>query len=143
MKRSPRKRVIESDDEETSIYKDSDPEYMVTETVIPSPRKRRRFAQSDTESDGSVYEESANEDSDLENQSVQSESETDIPPTSDVDELSISITPSRSALQGITINRTPKKSPSHHNSARITSKFLVRESSPIILDDESDDELAL
>lgn len=143
--KSPRKRVIESDDEDgdASIYKDSNPEYTVMETIIPSPRKRRRFAQSDTESDGSVYQASINEDSDLENQSIQSEPESDLLSTSDVDELSISLTPNRSALQGIAINRTPRKSPHHHNSGRVVSKLLVRESSPALLDDGSDDELAL
>jgi hypothetical protein len=144
-KKSPRKRVIESDDDdgEAPIYKDSELEYMVMETIKPSPRKRRRFAQSDSESDGSIYQESLNEDTDIENLSIQSEPDSDLLTTSDVDELSISITPNRSALQGIAINRTPGKSPHHRNSGRVVSKLLVRESSPVILDDGSDDELAL
>ena len=130
-----RKRGIGSD---TSIYKDSDPERPVAQPVKPKPRKRRRFDvdNTDDDSEGSVYEEG----SDLENQSIQSASEPD-PSTSDVDELSISIDNPRPALRGIPLNN---RKLSHRTSKSSLSKsLLVRESSPILLDDESEDELAI
>jgi hypothetical protein len=130
-----RKRRIGSD---TSIYKDIDPERPVAQPVKPKPRKRRRFDADNTEDDseGGVYEEG----SDLENQSIQSASEPD-PSTSDVDELSISIDNPRPALRGIPLNN---RKLSHRTSKSSLSKsLLVRESSPILLDDESDDELAI
>src|SRR5271170_3483207 len=91
-----RKRRIGSVD--TSIYRDSDPEQPVAQTLTPEPRKRRRFDVDNTDDDSerSVYE----EDSDLENRSIQSASELE-PSTSDVDELSISMSNPRPPLRGI------------------------------------------
>ena len=128
-----KKRSVRSD--EGNIYKDSDPDRPIAETMTWKPRKRRRFDVENTEDDseGSIYE-----DDDLENQSVQSDSAFEVS-TSDVDELSISIDNPRLALRGIPFN--PKLS--HRTSATSLSKSLVRESSPILLDDTSDDELAI
>jgi hypothetical protein len=130
-----RKRTITSDDE-TSIYKDSDPERKVVETARRKERKRRRFEDSDNDSDRSVYE-----DSDLENHSVQSNSDLE-PSTSDIDELSIEIENPRFALRGIPINQNPTR-PRTSSTSRTVGKMLVRESSPIFYDDASDDELAI
>jgi len=123
---------------ETIIYKDSDPERQIAQTVKSNPRKRRRFDvdNTDDDSEGSVYEES----NDVENQSVQSASELD-PSTSDIDELSISISNPRPALRGI-LNLNHKLSHRTFTTSRSKS-LLIRESSPILLDDPSDDELAI
>ena len=130
-----RKRTISSDDE-TSIYKDSDPERKEVEATKGEGRKRQRFEDSDDDSDRSVYEYS-----DLENYSVQSNSDLE-PSTSDIDELSIEIHDPRSALRGIPINRNPTR-PRTSSTSRAVGKMLVRESSPIFYNDESDDELAI
>ena len=133
-----RKRRAVSDDE-TSIYKDSDPEDRVVNNVKPKRRKTRRFDDSDDDSDDSVYEDNY-DDSDVENHYIQSDPDLEEPSTSDVDELSISIEPPRPALKGIPVNRKAHRTSSHRNS---TNKILVRESSPVFFDDESDDELAI
>lgn len=100
-------------------------------------RRRRRFGDNDSETDESVYEEH-----DIENQSVHDDLDmySELP-TSDVDELSISYEPQQSSHK--CTNRRPRRSSSRHSLASITNKMLVRESSPIILEDPSDDELAI
>ena len=135
VKRHPRSKKRSARSEEGSIYKDSDPERPVSQMINSRSRKRRRFdvENTDDDSDGSVYE-----NSDLENQSVQSDSALE-PSTSDVDELSISFENPRLALRGIPFNRKL----SHRTSTTSLAKSLVRESSPILLDDASDDELAI
>jgi hypothetical protein len=136
-KRRVDKRRIVSDDE-TSISKNNDPKGSVIETSIHNRRKRRRFEESDDDSDISAYEDEE-EDNDLENHSVESNSELD-PSTSDIDELSISLPDPRHALQCLPINR---KSTNLQPSSTRLKKMLVRESSPAFFDDESDDELAI
>jgi hypothetical protein len=141
---SKRRLVSDEDEDEASIYKDSDPERPVEQTMKSRQRKRRRFdvdESDDNDSDGSVYKETDHDDSDLENQSVPSDFPEFEAPTSDVDELSISIENPRTALRGIPINRNPNRS--YRTSTNSLSKHLLRESSPILLDDASDDELAI
>jgi len=133
-----RKRRVVSDNE-TGIYEDSDPEDRVINNVKPKRRTRRRFDDCDDDSDDSVYEENYH-DSDVENRSVQSDPDLEEPSTSDIDELSISVEPPRPALKGIPVNRKAHRTSSHRNS---TNKILVRESSPVLFDDVSDDELAI
>jgi len=124
-----RKKRIDSDMEE-SDHADDDIESQLSPSI--PRRKRRKIGDSDT--DGSSYN-----GSNLENQSIQSDSDDDLG-SSEPDELSISLEPTRSALSKITINR--KSTKSRHNSGR-TNKMLVRESSPVLLEDASDDELGM
>ena len=131
--RHDRKREGRSDD--GSIYENSDTERAISQRVKSKPRKRRRLDVRDggDDSDGSLYE-----DRDFENQSVRTDSEIEAP-TSDVDELSISNEPPRPVLHRITLNCKL----SHRTSTTSLSKSFIRESSPILLDDPSDDELAM
>jgi hypothetical protein len=109
-----RRRFDHTSDEEGSI----DEEESDVENIVPTrpPRKGRKRCKS-----GTI----------LLTQLVDTSDEED-PATSDVDELSISIKePPRAALARLAVNR------------RVSSSMLVRESSPIALGDESDDELAM
>lgn len=142
--RHRKRRITLSDLDETSIYKDSSSEAHSTRNVTRKHGKRRRFDDSDAESeDGSVYEDSYDDDDDddLENQGLQADWDIE-PPTSDVDELSITIDPNRSALHGITLNKTTRRY-SRRSSIRTPNKLLVRESSPVLMDEVSEDELAI
>jgi hypothetical protein len=98
--------------DEISCNEDAD-----EESALPE-RKRRRFGDSDYDSEDSVYEDPEVE-----------------PTSSDIDELSISIEP-RPLLKHIHLNR--KLSSITHS-----SKMVVRESSPVTIEEASEDELAI
>jgi hypothetical protein len=100
-------------------------------TKHESKRKKRRYAQGDSESEANIYEEPNAED--IVNPVWDAEDE---PRSSDIDELSISYDRPKAFHK-------PPRSSSRHSLASITNKMLIRESSPIIVEDESDDELAI
>jgi len=148
-RRNHKRRSILSDlDDEASVYKDSSSETQSTRNVSRKRQRRRRIDDSDDESDENVSEDSNSvqyddddDDDNIENQSVPLDSDIN-PATSDVDELSISIDTNRSALKGITLNKTTRHD-SRRSSMRTPNKTLVRESSPVLMDEVSEDELAL
>ncbi len=140
-RKSGKRRIVLSDLDEAIVYKDDSSEAYYTRKVNQRRRKRTRSRQSDGDSEGSIYGDSGTEKFDLENQSVHDDSDLELP-TSDIDELSITIDPNRSALQGITLNKTVRRD-SRRSSVRTPSKMLVRESSPVFLDESSEDELAI
>lgn len=113
------------EDDELAIYKDVKPNLQKTK------RKKRRFGQSDSGSDTSLYEERNTENI----VDILLDPEDEIL-SSDIDELSISYNPPKA-------HHKLRRSSSRHSLASITNKMLVRESSPIIMEDGSDDELAI
>jgi hypothetical protein len=140
-KKSGKRRIVLSDTDEAIVYKDSSSEAYSTKKTHQHRRKRSRFGECDGDSDGSIYEDSCSYEVDFENQSVHDDSDTDLP-TSVIDELSITIDSNRSVLQGITLNNTVRRD-SRRSSVRTPKKMLVRESSPVFLDEASGDELAM
>lgn len=140
-RKNGKRRIVLSDVDEAVVYKDGSPEAHCTRKVNQRCRKRRRFRQHDVTLEGSSYEDSCTEGVDLENQSVHDDSDMELP-TSDIDELSITIDPNRAALQGVSLNKTVRRG-SRRSLVGTPSKMLVRESSPVFLDETSEDELAI
>ena len=131
--KSRRKRTVLSDDEH-EIYHESDEEFQSSPPKTKG-RKRRRFGEEDDDSHISDYH-----DSDIENRYT---NDFDMN-LSDEDELSFSSTTSRPVLRGIPMNRQLTRSHrQRQRSITVVGKMLVRESSPVLQGEGSDDELAM